>query len=212
MSVTSRSSRPLRTRRGRRLQAFPEGLESRIVLSTFDVSSEAALRSAIATADSNPDSSNIIDITSSITLTDTSAGQLEIQNATSGAKTLTIEGLGAAPSSTVVDGSSSWATRIFEVAGTGAASVTVIFKDMEIAGGRAENGGVLGGTAALGGGLLIDGGQVTLSHVSIQRNHASGAFGAGRCERGGRAPGQAGTAGSNGGAARGGGIYLAAGN
>ena len=123
-------------RRQRALRAFLEGLESRIALSTFDVSTEAGLRTAIATADSNSDSSNTIDITASITLTDTTAGQLEIQNGTSTAKTLTIEGQGALPSDTEIAGSSpSWNTRIFEIVSTGPASVTVVFKDLEITGG-----------------------------------------------------------------------------
>ena len=62
--------------------------------------------------------------------------------------------------------------------------MTVVFKNLEIKGGRAHDGGSLGGNVALGGGFLIDGGQVTLSHAAVsgQRCHrsdgASGAAGA----------------------------------
>ncbi len=59
-----------------------EGLESRIVLSTFNVATESALRAAITTADSNNSGANTINVAASITLTDTSAGELEIQNGT----------------------------------------------------------------------------------------------------------------------------------
>ena len=74
-----------------------EGLESRIVLSTFNVATESDLRAAITTADSNSSDANTINVTASITLTDTSAGELEIQNGTGTAKTLTIEGQGSSP-------------------------------------------------------------------------------------------------------------------
>jgi hypothetical protein len=102
-------------RRRRSLAAFPECLEARIVLSTFDVSSEAGLRSAIATADSNGDASNVIAITGSIALSDTTAGQLVIENATNTPKSLRIVGQGVSPSGTILSGSSTWNTR----AGTG---------------------------------------------------------------------------------------------
>ena len=112
---------------------------------------------AIAAADSNTASANTIDVTASITLTDTAGGQLEIDNTTTTPKTLTIEGQGALPSDTAIAGSPTWNTRIFEIVGTGGAGVTVVLSDLTIEGGTAKDGGVLGGTAALGGGLLIDG-------------------------------------------------------
>jgi hypothetical protein len=65
---------------------FLDGLESRIVLSTFDVATEAQLRSAITSADANTSSANTINVTASITLTDTTAGQLVIDNGTTTAK------------------------------------------------------------------------------------------------------------------------------
>lgn len=167
------SLRRMTSRRRRSVPAMLERLEARIVPSTFKVATESDLRNAIITADGNSSSTNTINLTTSITLTDTTAGQLVIQNATSTAKTLTIEGQGSSPSATILSGSSSWNTRILEMIGTGTASVTVVFKDLEITHGEMHDGGILGGTAALGGGLLIDGGQVTLSHVTLNNNVAS---------------------------------------
>ena len=144
MLLRRRSARAaLRRERYRPLSL--EGLESRIVLSTFNVATESAFRAAITTADSNNSGANTINVTASITLTDTSAGELEIQNGTGTAKTLTIEGQGSSPQAAVIAGSSSWNTRIFEIAGAGGAGITVVFKDLEITGGRAHNGGGLGG-------------------------------------------------------------------
>jgi hypothetical protein len=50
---------------------FLEGLESRVVLSTFNVDTEIALLAAISAADSNSSSTNTINVTASITPTDT---------------------------------------------------------------------------------------------------------------------------------------------
>ena len=50
---------------------FLEGLESRVVLSTFNVDTEIALRAAISAADSDSSSANTINVTASITPTDT---------------------------------------------------------------------------------------------------------------------------------------------
>lgn len=55
--------------------------------------------------------------------------------------------------------------------------MTVVFKDLEITDGKATDGGVLGGTAALGGGMLIDDGDVTLSSASVRSNSAAGVSG-----------------------------------
>ena len=74
--------------------------------------------------------------------------------------------------------------------------MTVVFKDLEITKGRAHDGGILGGAAALGGGILIDGGQVTLSNVSVTSNRASGAAGADGAAATGAHAGGAGGAGA----------------
>ncbi len=211
MFVRNRSSRRVAPRRRRAVQALLEGLESRIALSTFNVATESDLRSAIAAADDNSSAANMINITASITLNDDSAGQLVIQNGTSTAKSLVIEGQGTSATGSpilITEGVPPWNSRIFEIVGTGTASVSVIFKDLGIYGGRAHDGGVLGGMAALGGGLLIDGGQVTLSNATVESGAALGESGAiGAVGIGGKA----GSNGGGGGNARGGGIYLAAG-
>ena len=129
-------------------------------------------------------------------LSDTTAGQLVIENATSIPKTLTIAAQG--PGGVQIAGSVDWNTRIFEIIGTGSASVTVVFKEVGIAGGKANDGGVLGGNEALGGGILIDGGQVTMSSGSVVCNAAA-------------TSGAAVGPGGSGGDAHGGGIYLATG-
>ena len=183
--------------RPRSLNLLCEALEPRIALSTFNVGTESELRSAILTAEGNSSSANTINLTASITLSDTSAGALEIPNSAGIAKNLVIQG--ASRFTTISASSSSWNTRIFEIAGTATASVTVVFKNLTIKGGRAHDGGSLGGNVALGGGILIDGGQVTLSHVAVTDNDASGAAGAnGAAGAVGKAAGN----GGNGGAAR----------
>ena len=122
-----------------------------------NVADEVTLRQDIAAADSNGFADNTIDLSSSIALSDTTAGPLVIENATSIAKTLTIEAQGTG--SVQILGSLGWDTRIFEIVGTGPASVSVLFKEVGITGGKVHDGGVLGGNAALGGGILIDGGR-----------------------------------------------------
>ena len=147
------SLRALPSRRQRSRRLILEGLESRTAptANVFrNVADEVSLRNDIAAADSNGFADNVVELTGSIRLSDATAGQLVIANATSTPKTLTIVGQGPSASSTVISGSSSWNTRIFEVVGTTAASVTVVFKDLEITGGKAQDGGVLGGNVALG--------------------------------------------------------------
>jgi hypothetical protein len=197
---TSRGRNVLR-RRSR--QIFLQDLEPRITLSTFNVATEANLRSAITTSDTNSSAANLINITSSITLTDAAAGELVVENGTATPKTLTIAGLGSRPSATVLSGSSTLNARVLEIVGTGTASLTVILQDLTIEGGDAHDGGVLGGGAALGGGLLIDGGRVTLSQVAVSHNMATGAHGA---HGPAGAIGKTGGDGGDGGAAHGGGI------
>ena len=141
---------PLRRLRPKRSRpVFLEGLESRVVLSTFNVSTESALPAAITASDGNTSGANTINVTASITLTNTLAGELDIQNVTGTAKTLTIEGQGSSPAATVIAGSASWNTRIFEVANALGAGTTVVFKDLAIKNGRAHNGGGLGARSRL---------------------------------------------------------------
>ena len=79
---------------------------------------------------------------------------------------ITSQGPGLA---TIGASSSSWNDRILQIIG---GNLTVTFQNLTITGGHAVDGGVLGGDAALGGGLLIDGAQVALSNVSVNGNQA----------------------------------------
>ena len=105
-----------------------EALEPRIALSTFNVVTESDLRNAINAAEGNSSSANTINLTGSITLSDTSAGALEVPTTAGIAKNLIIQG--ASQYNTVIGGSSSWNSRIIEITGTGAANVTVVFKNL----------------------------------------------------------------------------------
>ncbi len=98
-------------------------------------------------------------------------GQLILQD-TSGSeasKTITIVGQGAGV--TVIEPSTDkgFGERVFEIISQSGASLTVNFQNLTIAGGYAANGGILGGNTALGGGLLIDGGTVSMTNVDLVR-------------------------------------------
>jgi hypothetical protein len=158
-----------------------EDLEGRLAPATFKLvagvtdNQPGSLRAAILAADTNSSASNTIKLgDGTFSLTDTTDGNLLIddQNSAVVSKTLTIVGQGE--TKTIVTGGSNWADRIFEVVGRTGALMTVVFKDFTIEGGRASNGGVVGGSDALGGGLLIDGANVTLSKVNLQGNIAVG--------------------------------------
>ena len=147
----------------------------------YPVPTDASLRQVIATADSNGDASNTIVLAATTyVLTNTSLGQIVIQNSSSlPGKTLTFVGQGDGDDGTIIQpGVTSWQDRIFEVVGTTTAGMTVVFQDLAIAGGNATNGGTLGGDAALGGGLLIDGGTVSLTDAAVRSDQAHGAAGA----------------------------------
>jgi hypothetical protein len=89
---------------------------------------------------------------------------------TSGGHTITIQGVGA--DATVVDAGG--IDRVFQVIG----NVTVVFSNLTITGGRATDDGTAGtasfGTASDGGGILNNGGNVTLNQVLLQGNLAVG--------------------------------------
>ena len=160
----------------------------------YAVPTDSSLRAAIKAADSNSFAFNTIVLSSATyVLTNATAGGLLIQNTSSlPSKTLTIVGRGQS-SSIIEPGVASWDDRIFEVVSTGTAGITVVFQNLTINGGNATTGGILGGTAALGGALLIDGGTVSLTSVAVTNNQAEGAAGA---------KGAAGAAAQGGGAGR----------
>ena len=171
-----------------------------------------SLEAAVAAADSNSDSSNIITLSASSIPYPATTGQLLVENSSSlKSKSFTIIGQGE--SSSVI--TAGLANRVFEIVGT-SSGLSVVIQNLAITGGRATDGGIVGGNAALGGGLLIDGGNVALSNVTVNDNAASGAAGAagaaGLHATGGQPTGGPGGNGGDGGNAQGGGIYLFAGS
>jgi hypothetical protein len=119
--------------------------------------------------------------------------------------------------------------RVFQIIG----NVNVVLKNLSITGGLATDGGSIGGADALGGGILNNGGTLTLDHVVVvtnvaQANPGQNALGGGIYSNGrsltisdssilnNKALGGAGIdgvdgAGGTGGDGRGGGIYNASG-
>ncbi len=175
----------------------------------YPVPTDASLRTAISEADSNGHSFNTIILSASrYLLSDKSAGGLMIGNASSlPAKTLTITGQGQTNS--VIGSVFNWHDRILQINGSPGHALSVTLQNLAIQGGHAFNGGVLGGTTGLGGGLLITDAAVTLANVLVQNNEAHGDFGA--TGAAGVAPGSKGTQGGAAQNANGGGIYLASG-
>ena len=103
---------------------------------------------------------------------DYSVDDFVIQNL-SGVSGKTIFVRGAGEGSTIIDGGET--NRVFEVV----AGIHVVFQNLSIEHGIATDGGEVGGSDALGGGFLIDGGTVTLSNVAVSNNSAIGFAGAG---------------------------------
>ncbi len=175
----------------------------------YPVPTDASLRTAITQADSNSYAFNLIELSAaSYLLSDTNAGELLIDNTSSlPGKTLTI--FGGGQDSTTIGSVFNWQNRIFEVDGSAGKSLSVVFQNLAIEGGNAQDSGAVGGNAALGGALLIDDATVTLVNVLLQQNKAQGAFGANGAAV---APGRLG---NNGGSARdanGGAIFLESGS
>jgi hypothetical protein len=196
----------LAARLARRTPSFRPGLEDlegRLVPATFNLvagvtdNQAGSLRAAILAADTNASARNIIRLgAGTFSLTDTALGNLLIDdnNGAVPSKELTIIGQGATKS--IVTGGTNWTDRVFEVVGRTGAQMTVVLEDFTIEGGRASNGGAVGGNDALGGGLLIDGATATLANVNVQDNVAQG---------------HNGNTGGNGNNAFGGGIYVKSG-
>jgi hypothetical protein len=137
---------------------------------------DSSLRAAVNAADFNTFAVNIITLSISSLPYVVSAGQLLIDN-TSGlpSKALTIVGQGE--SSSVIDAGGT--SRVFEIMGSNS-GLLVAFQSLAIEGGDTTNDAGLGlaGNPALGGGLLIDGGTVSLTTVALMNNAANGAAGA----------------------------------
>ncbi len=215
MNARQRWQGKILRRRCRTARPIAELLEERLAPAIFNVlptvtdGSIGSLRYAIDQANGNNDASNTINLAAgNYQLTDTTDGNLLIQDL-AGIPSKTLKIIGAGDTKSFIEpASSSWKTRIFEVIGKTGASVSVVFSNLQISGGKAHDGGVVGGTAALGGGLLIQGANVTLKDVWVNGNSARGGPGAQGLPGVGSVPGGPGGAGGN---AKGGGIYLAGG-
>ena len=141
---------------------------------------------------------------------DISAGELPLFNGASGSKTISIVGQG--PSNSIFDAGGT--SRVFEIIGD--SSLSVVFQSLGIEGGDATDGGFLGLNAAVGGGVLIDGGQVAMSNVALMNNEAAGFSGSngsnGQSATSATPPAAPAAPAATGGNAQGGGIYLYAGS
>lgn len=187
--------------------AHLEELESRLNPATFNVSSVSDLLSAIQTADGNTDASNTIIMASgNYILSGATSSEILIQNQSTSAKTLIVTNQAGGSVTIAGDsGDGSWKTRIFEINGNN--GLTVEFENLTISGGNVQSTNPT--VAALGGGILIDGGSVTLSNVIVSNNQVMGATGTGGAQGTGTHDG---SNGAQGGAAEGGGIYLTSGS
>jgi hypothetical protein len=150
-----------------------DGLEDRSVPSVYTVTNlhddgAGSLRRAIQTANANPGADSIKfapGLHGTITLT---SGELDVTD------DLTITGPGA----NLLTVSGNDASRVLDVSG-GATGVTI--RNLTVAAGLADNPTVTGplGQAALGGGILVDGASLVLSHVTLADNLATGFIGGG---------------------------------
>ncbi len=224
-----------------RVRPCLEALEDRITPTTFapttfvDDGSVNSLRGAIT--ETNADTGTATDTiqlkAGTYTLSLPNSGNQHEQanasgdlNITSSRHALVIEGATDAKGNPTTLIEQAVADRVFQIVNPG---TTVTFKDLEIVAGQAqENGGAgvaAGSTDALGGGILDDGGNITLTSVVLLNNsaHASSSFNA---DGGGIYVGQGGSltvqsstiesnsalggvggGGGNGGNAAGGGVY-----
>jgi hypothetical protein len=166
----------MRSNNAARYRPVLESFEDRLVPAVISISAgEETLRAAILTANINGDASNTIELSGGVfSLSNISAGDIVIQNSSNlPAKTLEIVGVGPVPSK-VRPSVAVWNDRIFQVVGS---TMTVTFKNFEISGGHAIDGGGVGGETALGGGILIHGAHVTLEDMIVKENTAAGAAG-----------------------------------
>jgi hypothetical protein len=171
----------------RRSKLLLEMLEARQMLALFNPLESAAdgaansLRAAIIAANSNGQD-DVIQLTSGryeLTVANSAGqenaaaqGDLDILSDYSAGQTLTIVGRGA--SNTFIDANA--LDRVLHVVDS---NVSLLLKDLTITGGKATDQGT-GGTApgtsvAKGGGILYLGDFLTLDHVAIDGNEATGA-------------------------------------
>jgi hypothetical protein len=196
-SVLPHPRRGIRGRRKQPARSAPHVrvLEARVVPAVYNVPSGPYpgmnvpdLNAAIALADGNNDTSNIINLAPG---TYTSADPVIVAAPN---KTLTMIGQGQGVTIT-----GPGQGRVFTI------DANVVFENLIITGGHVQGQGGQDAQPAQGGGLLIDGGHVTLSDAKVSGNSVRGGAGThGAAGSGGQ--------GGDGGAAYGGGIYLASGS
>ncbi len=175
-------------RHARRVRPCLEALEERITPTTFTPTTFAddgtmnALRGALTQANGDPgtatDTIQLAAGTYQLTIAN-SSGKHEQANAqgdlniTSTAHALVIQGATDARGNPATTIQQTVLDRVFQIVNPG---ISVTFKDVIIAGGLAEEEGgagtPAGSTEAEGGGILDDGGSVTLTHVVLQNNSA----------------------------------------
>jgi hypothetical protein len=148
-----------------------EALEDRLVLTTnVTVNTVAELRTAISNANVDTDDWVITLNPGTYTLTGNALdnanreGDLDINKPTG---SLALNGAGAGPADTLIDGD--FSDRVFHVL-----NGTVKFSNLTIQNGAANDDGTSADAEARGGGLLNDGGRVTLDNVVVQDNEAFG--------------------------------------
>ena len=123
------------------------------------------------------DSSNTINLAAgTYDLASSAVGELLIQNQAAGIASKSLMLVGKAKASTIIQsaGFASASSRLFEIVSAGGAGLTVNLENLTLRNGFTRNGGSLGETTALGGGLLIEGGSVALSNVEVADNIAYG--------------------------------------
>ena len=150
------------------------------------------LAAAIAAAEGDSDATNTINLVPGAY----AATELLIQVPPTQTLSIVGQGPGVVLQS---DGSN----RVLEVTGS------VVLENLSIEGGKVQ--AATPGAAAEGGGLLVDGGNVTLINVEVSGNSARGAGGAASAGRSHAYGWGSALAGGSGGDAYGGGIYLATG-
>jgi hypothetical protein len=170
-----------RRRRPAAFRPCSEALEYRLVPATFNPSSAVldgnpnSLRDAVIEANSNR-GDNVINLTAGVyllTMRDDPAGE-GTNSAGSGDLDLTTAGhtyliQGAGPNDTFIDATQ--IDRVFQVL----PNVTAVFRNLTLRGGRAVDDGTgaqPNTTDAHGGGLLNNGGNVTLDNVHIATDEA----------------------------------------
>ncbi len=173
---------------------------------------DASLRNDVSMADSNTNATNNLLLVYSADY-EISQGTIVLQNTSPvGIKNLQFIGQGAANSVITANGLS----RDFEILGLSNVrtnNLSILFQHLSIDGGKATDIGglVLPTGAGVGGGVLMDGGLVTMSKVSFEGNSAAGRTGSTGFV-GASVTGGPGGPGGIGGLGQGGAIYLAAGS